>query len=202
MAEKTYGFAWQIVSLVLLTIIGHGFVWEYKRLNIENEKLSIERIKNDIEKEKLNIERSRYENERDKKTIEESKQKVSESLLVIERDRNKAEAEKHKIEKVKDSVSLREKKGNVLYNIIILTEEYLLIQREKAVNIDNTGRIIDDDKDVSLYNKMGRLQARLNNYKDDYKNIEISLADLENRKTEKVDINFFPPKGPTTLRIE
>lgn len=51
------GMLFPIISLALITFLGNGFLWEYKKVGIDTERLSVEKGKIDLEKEKFNLDR-------------------------------------------------------------------------------------------------------------------------------------------------
>ena len=50
MSEKR-GMFFSILSLALITFLGNGFLWEYKKIGVDTERLSIEKGKNELEKD-------------------------------------------------------------------------------------------------------------------------------------------------------
>ena len=206
---------WPMISIVLVTFVGNGFIWEYKKINIENAKISLDKERISIDKERLSIETMKMDQEKNKSAIDIAKQKYEYALLEIEKDKRSTEAEKlllekhkiaidkerHDIEKIKESTLLRERRGELLLRVIAITEEYLQVNNERRANINPDGSIINLDRDSYLNNSMGRLRAKLDNYKQEFMTIENNLAKIEGRPPERVNLNFVPPAPPAINSI-
>jgi len=211
MSEKR-GMFFSILSLALITFLGNGFLWEYKKIGVDTERLSIEKGKNELEKEKLDLDRLRVRQEKETSEIALQKQRTEQGLFFLEKDkhrielerlemekqRNILEFEKHSMEKIKEAMALREKKNELLVKIIELSDEYIKMTQSRGI----LERIIDKKDEITEINKKVRmLMVRLDSYKNEFKNIEYSLAKIENRDPETINLNFFPPEPPRSLRI-
>jgi len=95
----------------------------------------------------------------------------------------KLQQEKLRSEQAETATKLRSQLEPLLREIIALTDEYLMVQKEGNI--------------PEVHNRLTAIKARLAILKDNANSLETKSAFLEHREEKKINLNFFPPSAPT-----
>ena len=200
------------IILVLALLLGNGFYWQYKSSELDRfkydlslkqfkENSTLEQEKIDIEKSKHMLEMSKNEIDRDRKTIDAGKYEIEKrkhdidvKLFELEKENHIVSKEKYRLEKIKDIVALRDRKSDLLSKIILLTESYMPLNEQ----------INKSPNDITLRRNAMQQKMKLDAAKKNYNELEINLAELENRQPEIINLDFLPkiPKAPTGFMVQ
>ena len=187
------------VLLVIVLFSGNGFYWQYRSSELDRSKydLSLRQAKENskMEQERLNIDKSKHllelsknEMDRDRKTIdagkyeiEKRKHEIDVRLFELEKEKYIVSKEKFRTEKIKEIVTLRDRKSELLTQIILLTENYMALNEKTKTSLDQ-----------ALFRKAIQDKMKLDALKKNYNELEINIAELENRQSEIVNLDFVP----------
>jgi hypothetical protein len=117
----------------------------------------MEMSKNEIDRDRKAIDAGKYE-------IEKRKHDIDVKLFELEKENHIVSKEKYRLEKIKDIVALRDRKSDLLAQIILLTE--IICLNDKLIR----------PKDITLQRFAAKI--KLDTAKKNYNELEINLAEL------------------------